>query len=67
MYQPSTACVDKEGRVEFYLWTKILVSGGKGGVALNSNFPLMTVWEEKFRFMREDRSRLRVIMAWGMR
>ena len=59
--------MEKEGRVEDDLCTNTLVLGGSKGVALESNFPLMTVWEEKFRFMREDRSRLRVIMAWGMR
>ena len=34
MYQPPTACVDKEGRLEAASWTKTLVPGGSRGVAL---------------------------------
>ena len=38
MYQPSTACVDKEGRLEVSSLTKTLVPRGARGVALKSNF-----------------------------
>ena len=47
MYQPSTECVDKEGRLEAASWTKTLVPGGARGVALNSKFSLMDAWAKK--------------------
>ena len=67
MYHPSTACVEKEGRVEDDLWTKTFVPGGERGVALKSKLPLMAEWAERLGFVREDRSRLIVMTAWGMR
>ena len=67
MYHPSAACVEKEGRVEDNLWTKTLVPGGARGVALKSKFLLMDAWSERLGVLREDRSRLIVITAWGMR
>ena len=63
MYQPSTACVDKEVRLEAASWTKTLVPGGVRGLALKSKFPLMAVWAERLGFVREYRRRLIVIMA----
>ena len=48
-------------------WTKTLVPGGARGVALKLKFLLMAAWAESLGFVREDRSRLRVITAWGMR
>ena len=67
MYQPSTACVENEGRLEAASWTNTLVPGGTRGVAFKSKFPLMAAWAERIGFVREERSRLRVITAWGMR
>ena len=67
MYQPPTACMDKEGQVEDNSWTKTLVPGGARGVALKSKFPLMAAWSERLGFVQEDQSRLRVITAWGVR
>ena len=67
MYQPSTACVDNEGRLEAALCTKTLVTGGARGVALKSKFPFMVAWAERLGLVREERSRLRVSNAWGMR
>ena len=67
MYQPSTACVEKEGQFEDALWTKTLVPGGARGVALKLEFPLMATWAERLGFVKEYRRRLRVIMAWVMR
>ena len=67
MYQPLTACAEKEGRVEEDLWTKTLVRGGARGVVLKLKFPLIAAWRESIRFVQEDWSRLRVISAWGMR
>ena len=43
MYHPLTACVEKEGWVEEYPWTKNLVPGGARGVALKSKLPLTAV------------------------
>ena len=51
MYQPSSACVEKEFRLEAALWTKTLVPGGARGVALKSKFPLMAVWAERLGFV----------------
>ena len=34
MYQPSTACVENEGRLEAASWTNTLVLGGARVVAL---------------------------------
>ena len=67
MYHPSTAFVEKEGRVEEYSWNKTLVPGGAKGVALKSMFPLMAAWAERLGFELENWSRLRVITAWVMR
>ena len=67
MYQPSTTCVENEGRLEAALCTKTLVPGGARGVALKSKFLLMAAWAERIVFVREDRIRLRLITAWGMR
>ena len=67
MYQPSTECVEKEGRLEAALWTKTLVPGGARGVSLKSKFPLMAAWAERIGFVREDKRRLRVITARLMR
>ena len=67
MYHPSTACVEKEGQAEKDSWTKTLVPGGARGVALKSKFLLMDAWAESLGFVREYRSRLIVITAWGMR
>ena len=67
MYQPSKACVDNEVWLEAALWTKTLVPVGARGVALNSKFPLMAALAERLGFVREERSRLRVITAWGMK
>ena len=67
MYHLSTACVDKEGRLEDYLWTKTLVPGGARGVVLKSKFPLMAAWSERLGFVQEDWIRLRLMKAWGMR
>ena len=41
MYQPLTAWVENEGRLEAALWIKTLVPGGVRGVALNSKLPFM--------------------------
>ena len=41
--------------------------GEARGVVLKSKFPLMAEWAESLGFVREKRSRLRVITAWGMR
>ena len=54
MYQPSTACVENEGRLEASLWTKTLVPEGARGVALNSKLPLMAVWAERLGFFSES-------------
>ena len=35
MYNPSTACVEKEGRVEDDSWTNTLVPGALDGVAIS--------------------------------
>ena len=67
MYQPSTACVDNEGRLEAALWTKNLVPGGAMGVSLKPKLPLMAVWAESIGFVQEERSRSRVSTAWGVR
>ena len=67
MYQPLTACVENEGRLEAASWTKTLVPGGERGVALKSKLPLMAAWAERIGFMRGERSRSRVSTAWGMR
>ena len=67
MYHLSTACSEKEGRVEENLWTKTLVPGVARGVALKSKFLLMAVWAERLGFVQEYWSGLMVIMAWGMR
>ena len=61
------ACVEKEGQVEDYSLTKTLVKGGAMGLALKLKFMLMAAWAERLGFLREDRSRLRVITAWGTR
>ena len=67
MYQPSTSCVENDVWLEAASWTKTLVPVGARGVALNSKFPLMAALAERLGFVREERSRLRVITAWGMR
>ena len=67
MYHPSTLFVEKEGRVEEYSWNKTLVPGGAKGVALKLKFTLMAAWAERIGFVREERRRLIVITAWGMR
>ena len=67
MHQPSTACVEKEDRLEDASWTKTLVPGGARGVVLKSKFLLMAKWAERIGFVREYRRILRVIMAWGVR
>ena len=51
MYQPSTSCVEKEGRLEAALWTNTLVPGGAREVSLKSKFPLMAVWAERLGFV----------------
>ena len=66
MYQPSTAWVENEGRLEVALWIKTLVPGGARGVSLKLNFPFMAVWAERLGFVREEQIRLRVRTAWGM-
>ena len=43
MYQPPTACVEKEGRLEAALWTETLVPVRARGVALKSKCSLMDV------------------------
>ena len=53
--------MEKEVQVEEDSRTKTLVPGGARGVALKSKFPLMAAWVERLGFVREDRSRLRVI------
>ena len=63
MYQPSTACVENEGRYEAASWTKTLVPGGARGVALKSKLPLMDVWAERIGFVMEEKIRLRVSNA----
>ena len=67
MYQPSTACVDNEGRLEAALWTKNLVPGGAMGVSLKPKLPLMAVWAESIGFVQEERIGLRVSTDWGMK
>ena len=67
MYQPSTAWVDNEGRLEASSWIKTLVPGGERGVALKSKLPFMAAWAEIIGFVREERRRLRVRTSWGMR
>ena len=52
MYQPLTACVENEGRLEAASWTKTLVPGGTREVALKSKLPLMNVWVERLGFVR---------------
>ena len=59
--------MEKEGWVEDDSWTKTLVLVGARGGVLKSKFLFMAVWSERLRFVQEDRSRLRVITAWGMR
>ena len=53
--------------MEDNLWTKTFVTGGAREVALKLKFLLMDTWAERLRFLREDRSRLRLITAWGVR
>ena len=53
MYQPSAACVEKEGRLEAVSWTITLVSGGARGVALKSKLLLTVAWVERLEFLRE--------------
>ena len=67
MYHPSTACVEKEGWVEYNSWTKIFVTVGARGVSLKLNFLLISVWSERLGFVLEYWSRLRVMKAWGVR
>ena len=67
MYQLSTECVEKEGRLEAASWADTLVPGGARGLALKSKFPLMDACAEGLGFVREERRRLRVITDWGMR
>ena len=67
MYQSSTACVKDEGRLEASSWTNTLVPDGARGVELKSKLSLMAAWAERLGFVREERSRLRIITAWGMR
>ena len=67
MYQPLTAWVENEVRLEAALWSKTLVPGGARGVALKSKLPFMAAWAERLGFVREERSRLRVRTDWGMR
>ena len=52
MYQPSTACVEKECRFKAASWTKTLVLEGERGIALKSKFLLMAVWSERLRVLR---------------
>ena len=51
MYQPLTACVENEGRLEASLWIKNLVTGGARGVALKSKLPFMAAWAERLGFV----------------
>ena len=67
MYQPSTACVEKEVRLEAALWTNTLVPGGARGVVLKSKFLLMAAWAKSLGFVQKELSRLRVMTAWGIR
>ena len=53
MYQPLTACVENEGRLEAASWTKTFVPGGARGVALKSKLPFMAAWAERLGFVRE--------------
>ena len=63
MYQPSTAWVENEGRLEAASWIKTLVPRGARDVALKSKFPFMEAWAEILGFVREERIRLRVRTA----
>ena len=67
MYQLLTSFVKNEGWLEAASWTKALVPGGARGVALKSKLPLMPAWTERLGFVWEERRRLRVSTAWGMR
>ena len=67
MYQPSTAWVENEGRLEAASSIETLVPGGARGVALNSKLPFMAAWAEMLGFVRDEQSRLRVWTSWGMR
>ena len=67
MYQLSKVCVENEGRLEASPWTKTLVPGGTRGVALNPKLSFMVAWAERIGFVQEERIRLRVRTAWGMR
>ena len=67
MYKTSPACGEKEGQGDNDSWTKTLLPGGARGVALKSKFLLMAAWEESLGFVRDDRIRLIVITAWGIR
>ena len=66
MCQPSTLWVENEGWLEAASWIKTMVPGGARGVALKSKLLFMAEWAERLGFVREERSRLRVMTAWGM-
>ena len=63
MYQPSTACVENEGRLKAASWTKHLVPGGAKGIALKSKLLFIAAWAEILGFVQEEQSRLRVRTA----
>ena len=63
MYQPSTAWVENNRRLEDTSWIKTFVTGGARGVALKSKFPFMAALAETLGFVREERSILRVRTA----
>ena len=67
MYQPLTAWVENVGRLEASSWIKTLVPGGARGMVLKSKLPFMAAWAEKLGFVQEERIRLRLRTAWGMR
>ena len=59
--------MEKEGWLEAASWTKTLVLGGARGVALKWKFTLMAAWAVRIGLVPEERRRLIVRTAWGMR
>ena len=51
MYQPSTAWIENEVRLEAASWIKTLVPGGARDVALKSKFLFMAGWGERLGFV----------------
>ena len=65
MYQPGVPCGAHEVRLAGFACEMILVPGGAIGVLLKSKLPWSWLQAERFGLMREVRSKLSVMTAWG--